>query len=152
MNDYKLVPMAAEHLEAVAELERQCFSHPWSVDALREELFNDAACFIAAVTGEGEVVGYAGLHCVLDEGYIDNIAVKPCFRRQGVAGELLGAFVRFGQAHLAFLTLEVRESNKAAVALYRKYGFLEAGRRKAYYDAPREDAILMTREFNNEHT
>ncbi len=117
-----------------------------------EELFNDSACFLAAVTEQDEVVGYAGLHCILDEGYIANVAVDPRYRRQGVAGELLGAFLRFGQANLAFLTLEVRASNEAAIALYRKYGFQEVGRRKQYYDAPREDAIIMTLEFEHHGT
>lgn len=147
--NYKLMPMTAELIPAIAEIERLCFSHPWSENALREELFNDTACFIAAVTDDGEVVGYAGLHCVLDEGYIDNIAVRPQYRRQGVAGELLGAFIRFGEANLAFLTLEVRQSNLPAIALYEKYGFFKVGRRKNYYDSPREDAVLMTREFDN---
>lgn len=146
--NYKLVPMTAELIPAIAEIERLCFSHPWSENALREELFNDAACFIAAVTDDGQVVGYAGLHCVLDEGYIDNIAVRPEYRRQGVAGELLGAFLRFGQANLAFLTLEVRASNGAAIALYTKYGFSQVGVRRGYYSAPTEDAVLMTREFS----
>ena len=147
---YRLLPMTAELVPAIAEIERLCFSHPWSENALQEELFNDTACFIAAVTETGEVAGYAGLHCVLDEGYIDNVAVRPEYRRQGVAGELLGAFLRFGQANLAFLTLEVRASNEAAIALYAKYGFQEVGRRKHYYDAPKEDAILMTLEFTHE--
>lgn len=146
---YTLVTMTAELIPAIAELERLCFSRPWSEDALRAELFNDAACFLAAVTQEGEVAGYAGLHCVLDEGYIDNVAVRPEYRRQGVAGELLGAFLRYGRANLAFLTLEVRASNQAAIALYRKYGFQEAGRRKNYYDAPKEDAVIMTLEFDH---
>ena len=144
---YTLQPMTAELIPAIAEIERECFSHPWSENALQEELFNDTACFIAAVTETGEVAGYAGLHCVLDEGYIDNIAVRDRYRRQGVAGELLGAFLRFGKANLAFLTLEVRASNEPAIALYSKYGFKEVGRRKGYYDAPKEDAVLMTLNF-----
>lgn len=147
---YTLCPMTAELIPAIAEIERACFSHPWSENALREELFNDTACFIAAVTEKGEVAGYAGLHCVLDEGYIDNIAVREEYRRQGVAGELLGAFLRFGKAKLAFLTLEVRASNAPAIALYAKYGFEEVGRRKGYYDAPKEDAVLMTLNFESE--
>lgn len=146
---YRLVPMTAELIPSIAEIERLCFSQPWSENALHEELFNETACFIAAVTDVGETVGYAGLHCVLDEGYIDNIAVRPEYRRQGVAGELLEAFLRFGRAKLAFLTLEVRASNEPAIALYRKYGFREVGRRKNYYTAPVEDAILMTLEFSN---
>lgn len=145
---YQLAPMTAELIPGIAALERQCFSHPWTEDMLREELFNDNACFLAAVTEAGEVAGYAGLHCILDEGYIANVAVDPKYRRQGVAGELLGAFLRFGRVNLSFLTLEVRVSNEAAVALYRKYGFQVAGRRKQYYDAPREDALIMTLEFN----
>ena len=144
---YTLQPMTAELIPAIAEIERECFSHPWSENALQEELFNDTACFIAAVTETGEVAGYAGLHCVLDEGYIDNVAVRDRYRRQGVAGELLGAFLRFGKANLAFLTLEVRASNEPAIALYSKYGFEEVGRRKGYYDAPKEDAVLMTLNF-----
>lgn len=150
MISYTLQPMTAELLPGIAELERLCFSHPWSENALREELFHDTACFLAAVTEDGEVAGYAGLHCVLDEGYIDNIAVRPEYRRQGVAGELLGAFLRFGKANLAFLTLEVRASNEPAIALYTKYGFREVGRRKNYYDAPREDALLMTLNFDED--
>jgi len=146
---YRLVPMTAELIPAIAEIEQLCFSQPWSESALHEELFNDTACFIAAVTETGETVGYAGLHCVLDEGYIDNIAVRPEYRRQGVAGELLEAFLRFGRAKLAFLTLEVRATNSPAISLYAKYGFQEVGRRKNYYTAPVEDAILMTLEFKN---
>lgn len=145
---YSLVPMTAELIPGIAEIERICFSHPWSENALHEELFNDAACFIAAVTDSGTLLGYAGLHCILDEGYIANIAVKPEYRRQGIAGELLGAFLRFGQAKLAFITLEVRATNAPAIALYQKHGFREVGRRKDYYSDPREDAILMTLEFS----
>lgn len=144
---YHIVPMTAEHIPQIAALERRCFSDPWSENALREELFNDTASFLAAVAEDGTVVGYAGLHCVLDEGYIANIAVAPEYRRQGVAGELLGVFLRFGRANLGFLTLEVRASNEPAISLYRKFGFREAGRRKNYYTAPQEDAILMTVEF-----
>ena len=144
---YQIVPMTAEHIPQIAALEKRCFSDPWSENALREELFNDMASFLAAVTEDGTVAGYAGLHCVLDEGYIDNIAVAPEFRRQGVAGELLGVFLRFGRANLSFLTLEVRSSNAPAIALYEKHGFRPVGRRKNYYKNPREDAILMNLEF-----
>ena len=87
------------------------------------------------------------IHILLDEGYIDNVAVRPSCRRQGIGDRLLDVFCRFGQAHLAFLTLEVRPSNQAAVALYCKHGFQEAGRRKDYYQDPTEDALLLTRTF-----
>ncbi len=142
-----IVPMDRSHLKGVAELERLCFSTPWNEAMLEEELYNDTASFLVAEGPDGTVVGYAGLHVILDEGYIDNVAVRPDQRRQGIADRLLEVFCRFGAAHLRFLTLEVRPSNTAAVALYEKHGFHEAGRRRDYYDAPREDALLLTKEF-----
>ncbi len=144
---YKLVPMTMEHIPQIAALERACFSRPWSEESLQGELWNDSAVVIVAEGEDGTVLGYAGLQTVLDEGYINNVAVDEKFRRQGVADELIAAFVRFGQAKLAFLTLEVRASNAPAIALYAKHGFEEVGRRKNYYDDPKEDALLMTLTF-----
>lgn len=144
---YKLVPMTMEHIPQVAALERACFSHPWSEESLQGELWNDSAVIIVAEGEDGTVIGYAGLQTVLDEGYINNVAVDGKYRRQGVADELIAAFVRFGRAKLAFLTLEVRASNAPAIALYAKHGFAEVGRRKNYYDDPQEDALLMTLNF-----
>jgi ribosomal-protein-alanine N-acetyltransferase len=141
--------MTAEHIDQVAALERACFSHPWSREALTEELWNEAAVILVAEGEDGTVLGYAGLQTVLDEGYLNNVAVDPRFRRQGVADQLLAAFVRFGREKLAFLTLEVRASNAPAIALYAKHGFGEVGRRKNYYDDPQEDAVLMTLEFSH---
>ena len=148
------MPMDRSHIEQIAALERECFSTPWSEAMLTEVLFDSQASFIVAESEDGGVLGYAGLQVVLDEGYIDNIAVEPNARRHGVADELLDVFCRFGEANLAFLTLEVRASNEPAIALYRKHGFEEAGRRKNYYTKPTEDAIIMTRYFKrigNEH-
>ena len=145
--NYKLVPMTMEHIPQVAALERACFSRPWSEESLQGELWNDSAVIIVAEGEDGTVIGYAGLQTVLDEGYINNVAVDGKYRRQGVADELIAAFVRFGQAKLAFLTLEVRASNAPAIALYAKHGFVEVGRRKNYYDDPKEDALLMTLNF-----
>lgn len=152
--EYNIVPMDRSHIEQIAALERECFSTPWSEAMLTEVLFDSQASFIVAESEDGGVLGYAGLQVVLDEGYIDNIAVEPNARRHGVADELLDVFCRFGEANLAFLTLEVRASNAPAIALYRKHGFEEAGRRKNYYTKPTEDAIIMTRYFKrigNEH-
>ena len=85
---------------------------------------------------------------VLDEGYITNVAVRPECRRNGIAQKLLQVFLDFAQAHkLAFLTLEVRASNYGAIALYGSRGFRSVGRRKNYYEHPKEDAIIMTKEF-----
>ena len=147
----RIVPMTADHLDEAAALERVCFSDPWSRNMLAEELDNALAAFLAALDGTGAVVGYAGLQVVLDEGYILNIAVRPDCRRQQIASQLLEVFINFAQGNrLSFLTLEVRASNAPAIALYERWGFAEAGRRRNYYEHPREDAVIMTREFGKE--
>ena len=142
-----LVSMDRSNVRDVAAIEQECFAEPWSETLLEQELYNDAACYILALDERGVALGYAGLSVVLDEGSIDKVAVKGKYRRMGVADALVDAFVRFGMAHLAFLTLQVRESNAAAIGLYLKHGFAQVGRRKDYYKNPREDAFLMTREF-----
>lgn len=145
--NYRLVPMDKNHLPQVAALERACFSDPWSERLLEQELYNDLISLVVAEGEDGTVLGYGAVHAVLDEGCLEKIAVAPSFRRQGVAEELLGAYLRFGKEHLAFLTLEVRQSNAPAIALYEKLGFAVVGRRKGYYSDTKEDAILMTVEF-----
>ncbi len=150
MKNYKLVPMDRGHIKEIAQIERECFSMPWSERVLEEELYNPQASFIVAQRADGAVLGYAGLHVAVDEGYIDNVAVREDYRRQWIADDLLDVFVRFGRVNLAFLTLEVRPSNEAAIGLYFKHGFAQVGRRKNYYENPREDAIIMTLEFGVE--
>lgn len=146
----KIVPMTADHLDEIAALERICFSRPWSRDMLKEELENACAAFLVA-EDDGKVVGYAGLQVVLDEGYIANVAVAPDHRQQGIATKLIQVFVDFAKAnHLAFLTLEVRPSNTAAIILYGRLGFRSVGRRKNYYEHPKEDCIIMTLTFDEE--
>lgn len=145
---YEIVPMDRSHISQIAALEKSCFSTPWSESMLEEELFNPQASFIVAEDGEGNILGYAGLHVILDEGYIDNIAVEPDARRHGVASALLDVYCRFGAVNLAFLTLEVRASNAPAIGLYEKYGFKKVGVRPNYYQQPKEDAVIMTREFS----
>ena len=145
----KIVPMTADHLEELEKLERICFSRPWSRKMLAEELENQCAAFLVAEDSvSGRVLGYAGLMVVADEGYITNVAVFPECRRQGIAAQILQVFLQFAAAnHLAFLTLEVRPSNAAAIALYQGFGFEEVGRRKNYYDLPKEDALILTKYF-----
>ena len=149
----RIVPMNGDHLDEVAELERICFSTPWSRNMLAEELDNALSAFLVALDDQGRVAGYAGLQVVLDEGYIANVAVRPDCRRQGVASQLLQVFLNFSEAnHLAFLTLEVRASNYDAITLYGSRGFRSVGRRTNYYEHPKEDAIIMTREFKQDAT
>ena len=149
---YEIVPMDRSHVPQVTALERECFSMPWSETMLEDSLYDSNASFIVAEDEEGNILGYAGLHAVLDEGYIDNIAVEEAARRHGVASALLDVFCRFAEVNLAFLTLEVRKSNAAAIALYEKHGFQMAGLRKGFYQRPREDAVIMTRYFNQDET
>ena len=151
MNNIKIVPMNADHLESLERLERICFSRPWSRKMLAEELENQCAAFLVAEDAvTDDVLGYAGLLVAADEGYITNVAVRPECRRQGIAGKLLQVFLDFAQGnHLAFLTLEVRASNYDAIALYGSRGFRSVGRRKNYYEHPKEDAIIMTKEFTD---
>ena len=147
----RIVPMTADHLDEVAELERICFSTPWSRNMLAEELDNYLSAFLVALDDNDKVAGYAGLQAVLDEGYITNVAVDPSRRRQGVAAQLLQVFDNFARGNqLAFLTLEVRPSNTAAIALYQGFGFREVGRRRNYYDLPKEDALILTKYYTEE--
>ena len=145
----RIVPMNADHLEELEKLERICFSRPWSRKMLAEELENQCAAFLVAQDSiTQQVMGYAGLLAMADEGYITNVAVFPEFRRQGVAAKLIAVFENFARGNkLAFLTLEVRPSNTAAIALYKGFGFEEVGRRKNYYDLPKEDALILTKTY-----
>lgn len=147
---YQIVSMDRSHIEQIAQLEKACFSSPWTENMLADALFDTQASFIVAEDEEGNVLGYAGLHVIVDEGYIDNVAVEPDARRHGVASALLDVFCRFGEANLAFLSLEVRASNAPAIALYEKHGFDQVGLRKNYYEKPREDAVIMTRFFKED--
>ncbi len=146
--DYIITDAREEILPQIQRIEQQSFAVPWTETMLRLQLEPDSHVFLTAETPEG-VVGYVGLMYVLDEGYISNIAVRPDCRRQGIADALLTALEARARAlMLSFLTLEVRESNTGAAALYARHGYKAVGRRKNYYEKPTEDAILMTLELN----
>ena len=143
--------MAAEIRDAAAwmlpqleELENACFSIPWTQEQLMSQLPDESHVFLTAVEGE-RVLGYVGMMCVLDEGYISNVAVAPTYRRRGLGDRLICELMERAKTRgLAFVTLEVRESNAPAIALYAKHGFRPAGLRRNYYEKPRENAVLMT--------
>ena len=139
----EIAPLAPAHLGALAEIEALCFSQPWSREALAEELGSPCARFLTALV-TGEAVGYVGAHAACGEFYMDNLAVHPAHRRQGVARALLLALISLAEREGgAFLTLEVRPSNEAALGLYQSLGFWEAGRRKGFYEKPKEDALIL---------
>ena len=119
-------------------------------EQLQSELPDERHEFLTAEL-DGDVVGYVGMMCVLDEGYISNVAVSPRFRRQGIGRALVAEMLRRAEGRqLTFVTLEVRAHNDGAIALYSQAGFAPVGRRRNYYERPREDAILMTLFFNKE--
>lgn len=145
----RIIPMGWEHLDAVAELERQCFSLPWSWESFAQELANPNAYYVVVVES-GRVLGYGGMRFVMDEFYVDNIAVAPSCRRQGIGRAVLRELIgRARKGNARFLSLEVRPSNEAAVSLYRRLGFVQTGLRKGFYDAPKEDGAIMTLFFED---
>lgn len=143
---YKIVDAQPKHIDAVEEIEKQCFSLPWSRQALISQLPDDMHMFVVAENEQGNAIGYVGMMYVLDEGYISNVAVSPDYRRLGIADALINKLISSAEDKmLSFVTLEVRESNTPAIELYAKNGFSEVGLRKNYYEKPTENAILMTR-------
>lgn len=130
----------------IAQLEKLCFSEPWSERQLLETMEDPkGVLYVAVQDDDGQVLGYAGLHNIVGEGYVDNIAVFPQFRGQGIGEALTRALIEYMRcASLEFLTLEVRASNLPAISLYEKLGFRQEGRRKNFYRHPTEDARIMT--------
>lgn len=140
----KIETMTAAHLDGVCAVENACFAHPWSRDSLMREIDNPQSLFLVAVENN-TVIGYIGMSFVLDEGYLYNVAVDAAHRCKGVGSALLQTLVTHCKKHgFAFLTLEVRESNRSAQSLYGHFGFIKVGKRKNYYSDPAEDAVLMT--------
>ena len=130
----------------LARLEAACFAHPRSEAAILGEIGQPERYLLVTAKQAGELLGYAGLEYVLDEGYLTDVPVFPDRRRCGVGQGLLRELERRGRLlRLRFLTLEVRPSNLAAVRLYISLGYEEAGRRRGFYTDPREDALLMTK-------
>ncbi|MBQ7580503.1 MAG: ribosomal protein S18-alanine N-acetyltransferase [Clostridia bacterium] len=139
-----VIAMKPEHVAAVAELEKESFSAPWSEKSLLEELENPNSHFLVALKC-GEVLGYIGIQSVCSECYVTNIAVKKACRMQGVGTLLLDrAFRDAILRNDEFISLEVRKSNKEAISLYSKFGFKIEGERKDFYSSPKEDAHIMT--------
>lgn len=139
--------MKPEDVPAIAELEKQCFSAPWSENMIISSLESRLSCWLVAEI-EGAIAGYTGSEAVLDSADMMNIAVAPEFRRQGVGVALVNGLIsRLQSKSVAFLMLEVRVSNKPAIAMYEKLGFLQVGLRPRYYCNPREDALILRKEL-----
>ena len=141
------VPMNRDHVAQVAELEKRCFSDPWSENSIAYELTNPLSYWLVAQEA-GAVLGYVGSQSVLDEADMMNVAVHPEHRRRGIARELVERLVEALKAKEVYcLTLEVRASNAPAKALYEALGFAQVGRRPNYYRNPKEDALILRKEW-----
>ncbi len=140
MQNLNVRAMTEADVAAVALLERENFSNPWTESMIEEELALDCSHYFVAER-EGEVLGYVGVQIILDEGYITNIAVSRAHRRCGVASCLMETLRTLP---VSFLSLEVRTSNAPAIALYEKFGFQQCGLRRGYYTNPTEDALILT--------
>ena len=139
--------MNAAHTAQIAALEKICFSDPWSENSIASELDNKLAHWLVALEGDA-VAGYIGSQTVMGETDMMNVAVHPDFRRRGIAEALVERLVEDLKAIESHcLTLEVRASNAPAIALYEKLGFSQIGRRKNYYRNPKEDALILRKEW-----
>ena len=143
----KIIPMNESHVAQVAALEKQCFSDPWSENSVASELENPLSLWLIAEE-DGAVCGYVGSQTVLDETDMMNIAVHPDCRRKGIAAALITELVsRLKAQGSRILRLEVRESNFSAIALYEALGFTQLGLRKNYYRNPKENALILGKEW-----
>lgn len=148
--EFKIREMNRSHISQTADIEKVCFSRPWSESSLLEEVENPCSHFFVAES-MGKVVGYIGMYCAADECYIDNLAVAPEYRRCGVGRLLLGHACDFSRdLGMSFISLEVRPSNKAAISLYTVLGFERVGLRPGFYNEPKEDGLIMTLYFKSQ--
>lgn len=142
------IKMRESHVAQIAEIEKLCFNDPWSENSIRYELTNAISLWLVAVC-DGKVAGYVGSQSVLDEADMMNIAVHPDYRKQGVAQMLIAQLIAMLSTQgVRSLTLEVRTSNDPAIALYEKMGFVQVGRRPNYYRNPKEDALILRKEWD----
>ena len=143
----EITRMTRDDVHEIAELEKICFTLPWSEKSFRDEMANRLAVYFTA-KDNGKCVGYAGFWNVSGEGDVTNVAVLPEYRRRGVGSSLVAEMIKTAEKlKLEMLTLEVRKSNTAAQKLYEKFGFEILGERKRYYSDNGEDAYIMTRTF-----
>ena len=139
--------MTEDHVPQIAELEKLCFNDPWSVNSIASELNNRLSLWLVAVEDDC-VIGYVGSQTVLGETDMMNIAIHPDYRKQGIGAALISELIaQLSKRNSHSLMLEVRASNTNAISLYQKLGFTEVGRRRNYYRNPREDALILRKEW-----
>lgn len=146
MTDMIIRQADVRDVDAIYEIENLCFPDPWSRESLRTEFEENPRAFYVVAQIEEEIVGYAGLWWIEDEGHITNVAVKPGFRNRRIGSMIIETMLEHtSRQGIRHYTLEVRAGNDAARALYEKYGFTVEGVRKGYYQVGHEDALIMWR-------
>lgn len=142
--------MTINDIEQIHLIEKASFSTPWSKNALMNELNNDRARYYVVIEHE-QVMAYGGVWIIFDEGHITNIAVHPQYRCRGLGTQLLEVMIQEATIEgVVCFTLEVRESNKQAISMYKKFGFEIQGTRKGFYEYPKENALIMWLSCQNE--
>lgn len=144
-NEVAILPASSDYTSAIANIEKACFSTPWSENAINESIAAGTNFFVARLGND--VVGYMGISKIAGEGYVTNIAVLPQYRRRGFAKKILEYVINDSKDQLEFISLEVRVSNHSAISLYESFGFETVGTRKRFYTHPQEDALIMTKYF-----
>ena len=142
-----IVLMNHMHVPQIADLERANFSAPWSANSIEGELNNPLSLWLVAIDGD-TVLGYVGSQTVMGEADMMNLAVNSAYRRNGIGRCLVEELIRrLRENNVYSLTLEVRISNEAAISLYKNLGFLQVGCRPNYYRLPKEDALILRKEW-----
>lgn len=145
-------PMCPADIPAVAELDRQIFSEPWSEQGFEEALLGQQNLFLVAEPEDDVIAGYIGLYGSYDEGDITNVAVAEAFRGNGIGTLLVKSMKEMAvRRGIRRIYLEVRDSNETAQRVYEKAGFSVCGRRKKFYRQPEEDAVLMCLHLDGEY-
>jgi len=139
--------MKMKDLDEVMEVERQCFTTPWSRYSFVCELKDNQLSHYIVAKHSDRVIGYAGMWIILDEAHVTNVGVLPEYRGEGVGEFLMRSLIAAAKERGANkMTLEVRKSNYVAQNLYTKLGFEPVGIRRGYYQDDKEDAVLMLKE------
>lgn len=137
--------MEKSDVNTVVDLEALSYGeHHWSKESFNNELENNLAHYYCATDDSGAILGYAGCWHIFEEAHITTLSVHPDARKNGVAQNLLFRLIDDCYKNkIKYITLEVRESNVAAICLYEKNGFKSIGTRKGYYQDNNENALIM---------